>query len=81
MKSTVGFKRIQKHHKSSISWLSVSISELIIHRLFYFTGQTAPRQPVIQQEDMVVHKEEVPDVPEEDENNHPHNEVIIGGLQ
>lgn len=54
------------------------LSIIINFRLI--SGQTAPRQPaVIQEEQMVVHKEEIQEVEEEEEVNQ-HNEVIIGGL-
>lgn len=54
---------------------------LIFFLFSSFTGQTAPRQPAIPQEEMIVQKQEVPDVPDEEDPNHPHTEVIIGGLQ
>lgn len=41
-------------------------------------GQTAPRQPAVPQEEIVVHKEELPDP--DDENEHGEQQTIMTGL-
>lgn len=48
---------------------------------FASKGQTAPRQLAVTQDElqMAVHKEELPDVDDDDENNH-NDQVIIAGL-
>lgn len=69
-------------NENNLAYFSFQIHWILIFILFYFilvwfAGQTAPRQPAVNpDEQMIVHKEEILDPEDNDENQ----QVVLAGI-